>query len=270
MDDRHFLEEHLQAATEAAKEAGFLLLSSLAGSTEINYKGEIDLVTDVDRASEEYLLNKLSTGFPQHSIMTEESGGYEGTSLFTWVIDPLDGTTNYAHGFPFFCVSIALAGNKQPLLGVVFDPVKNELFTTMRGYGASLNGRQLRVSNTKTLNESLLATGFPYDIRRGGETNLENFAAFAVRSQAVRRAGSAALDLCYTAAGRFDGYWELKLHPWDMAAGVLMVQEAGGRVTDFTAAPYDLDTTQLLATNGMIHQEMLEVISEAGRKRSNP
>ncbi len=262
METQKKLEGYLKTATDLAREAGALLMERFGRLREIEYKGDIDLVTDADRASEKFLVERLQRTYPEHSIMAEEGSNRQTASSLTWVLDPLDGTTNFAHGFPFFCVSIALAREERPLLGAVYNPTMDEMFTGIRGGGAFVNGEALSVSGRKTLNESLLATGFPYDIRGGGETNLENFAAFAVRSRAIRRAGAAALDLCYTAAGRFDGFWELKLHPWDIAAGALFVEEAGGKTTDFYGGAYDIKTTHMVASNGLIHDEIMEVIRE--------
>jgi myo-inositol-1(or 4)-monophosphatase len=251
----------LAAAEEMARGAGEILMGHLGREHQVTYKGEIDIVTEADRAAEEYLAAEVSRRFPDHGLMAEEGSAATGSAPYTWVIDPLDGTTNFAHGFPFFCVSIALVDGKGPLVGVVHDPTRPETFTATRGGGAFLNGRPLRVSTEDDLGHSLLATGFPYHIRQGGETNLDNFAAFAVLSRAVRRAGSAALDLCYVAAGRFEGYWELVLRPWDMAAGALVVTEAGGRVTDVRGGRWSLESTGVLASNGPLHPPMLEVLA---------
>jgi myo-inositol-1(or 4)-monophosphatase len=262
MKDQQDLEEYLRTAEHLAREAGELLMSRFGRRQQIEYKGAIDLVTDADRASEDLLVDRLKAAYPDHSIMTEEGNSLRTSSSLTWVIDPLDGTTNFTHGFPFFCVSIALASSGRPMVGAVYHPSLNEMFTVIRGGGARVNGTPLTVSGRPAMTESLLATGFPYDIREGKETNLEYFAAFAVRARAIRRAGAAALDLCYVAAGRFDGFWELKLHPWDIAAGSLMVEEAGGRTTDFSGGPYTIDTTHMVASNGLIHDEIIRTIAE--------
>ncbi len=268
MADAAFLEERLREAVRLAREAGRILLSRFGGRLDVRHKGVIDLVTDADRASEDFIVAQLVARFPDHSVMTEESGGHRGSSPYTWVVDPLDGTVNYAHGFPFFSVSIALADHDQPVAGAVHDPVRDETFSAVRGGGAFLNGRPIKVSTVAALTDALLVTGFPYDIRSGEETNLDHFAAFAVTGQAIRRVGSAALDLCYVGAGRFDGYWELKLKPWDMAAGVLIAREAGGMVTDFNAADYNIRTTRIVASNGLLHPAMLEII-RSRRERPN-
>ncbi len=251
----------LGAAVEMARGAGRILMGQLGREHQVTYKGEIDIVTEADRAAEDFLAAEVRRRFPGHGIMAEEGSSEQGSSSLTWVMDPLDGTTNFAHGFPFFCVSVALVESGEPLLGVVHDPTRDETFTAVRGEGAFLNSRPLRVSMEADLGRSLLATGFPYHIRQGGATNLDNFAAFAVRAQAVRRAGSAALDLCYVAAGRFEGYWELLLRPWDMAAGALIVREAGGTVTSLDGTPWRLDGPGVLCSNGLVHEAMLAVLT---------
>jgi myo-inositol-1(or 4)-monophosphatase len=228
-----------------------------------DHKGEIDLVTEIDRRSEEIILRAIGEAYPDHLILTEEGPGREGESSFRWIVDPLDGTTNYAHGYPCFSVSIALEQNAEIVLGVIYDPVLDEMFAARKGGGTILNGKQIAVSETELLNDALLATGFPYDIRRSRETNLDHFARFAVRAQAIRRAGSAALDLCYVAAGRFDGFWEMKLAPWDMAAGYLIVREAGGRVTDFSGGKFHIDGDEMLAANPSIHAQMVDVLQNS-------
>jgi myo-inositol-1(or 4)-monophosphatase len=227
----------------------------------VAYKGKVNLVTQVDTRSERAIMKYLGKRFPGHAFLAEESGSSTRTSEYLWIIDPLDGTTNYAHGYRSYCVSIALSHRNAVVLGVVYDPNLDELFAAVRGRGARLNGRRIRVSSTASLSKSLLATGFPYDVRDSRNNNLDHFANFALKSQAVRRAGSAALDLCHTACGRFDGYWELKLGPWDVAAGSLMVVEAGGRVSDFGGGEFDIHMKELLASNGRIHRQMLDVLN---------
>lgn len=258
-------EEWLQEAIRIAGEAGALLLESLGAPRSIELKGEIDLVTEMDRRSEELIAGRLTESFPGTHILAEEgttTGGVADGGL--WIVDPLDGTTNYAHGFPVFCVSMAfeLAGRLE--LGVVHDPTRGETFSARRDGGARLNGRALRVSRRGALGESLLATGFPYDIRTSARNNLPEFQAMVRRARGVRRAGSAALDLAYVAGGRFDGYWEEKISPWDVAAGVLLVREAGGLVTDYAGRPGDIRSGQILASNGLIHGEMSEVLLGVG------
>ncbi len=256
----------LNAAVTAAKLGGKILRSKAAAKKRIAYKGKVNLVTQVDRLSERTIVGYLRRRFPRHSFLAEEGGRSQAPSELMWVIDPLDGTTNYAHGYRSYCVSIALSCSGEVVLGVVYDPNLEELFTAVRGGGAFLNGRRISVSSTRTLSRSLLATGFPYDVRESRNNNLDHFSNFALGAQAVRRAGSAALDLCHTACGRFDGYWELKLGPWDVAAGSLMVLEAGGRVTDFKGGPFDMHLKELLASNGLIHRQMLEVLRRRGRR----
>lgn len=248
-------------ALDAAKRAGDLLMEGLGRTNLVEFKGEIDLVTEMDRKAEEVIVETISSAFPDHSILAEEREEVERPSTYRWIVDPLDGTTNYAHGYPVFCVSIALECNGEVLLGVVYNPVLKETFLAEKGHGATLNGIPIHVSNTERLERSLLATGFPYDIRRTEDNNLNHFCNFALRAQAIRRAGSAALDLCYVACGRFDGYWELRLKPWDVAAGSLMVREAGGRVTTFDGGPFDIYSDNILASNGRIHEEMVRVLS---------
>jgi myo-inositol-1(or 4)-monophosphatase len=251
----------LTVAVDAARGAGALLREALAGSRGISYKrSPIDLVTEMDRQAEALVMERILTVFPDHDILAEESGARGRRSEYRWLIDPLDGTTNYAHRVPLFAVSVALERAGVLELGVAYDPTRDECFVAERGRGATLNGAPIHVSSTTRLDQSLLATGFPYDIRTTGETNLPEYAALSLASRAVRRLGSAVLDLCYVAAGRFDGFWELRLGPWDMAAGGLMVLEAGGRVTDVRGHPWRLDGAGVLATNGAIHPGVLEVL----------
>lgn len=258
----------MNAAVDAARKAGALLNRRRGNLKEINYKGSVDLVTDVDRESQELIRSLIQRNFPGHDIRGEEDLSREKGSEYRWLIDPLDGTTNYAHDFPVFCVSIALEYNGSLIMGVVFDPTRGELFTARRGMGAERNGQIITVSRERQLSKSLLATGFPYDIRESEINNLDHFARLAVRAQAVRRCGSAALDLCYAACGRFDGFWEMKLEPWDMAAGALMIKEAGGTVTDFGGAPFSHYGREMLATNGLIHDQMVSVLQQG--KRDGP
>lgn len=252
-------------AIEAARAAGKLLRQELGGTRRISTKGAsaINLVTEMDRRSERAIVGILREAYPDHAILAEEGGAQGGASERRWIIDPLDGTTNYAHGLPMFCVSVALEVSGEIVLGVAYDPNLEELFLAERGGGASLNGEPIRVSETTALEKSLLATGFPYDIRATARTNIPEFSAFSFRARAVRRIGSAVLDLCYVAAGRFDGYWELALGPWDMAAGSLIVREAGGLVTNVRGGPFALSGPGVLASNGRIHAAMLEVLAAA-------
>ena len=242
-------------------------------SSDVHYKDEINLVTIADLESERAILDIVRGAFPDHGILTEEAGeGALGVRAGkpSWVIDPLDGTTNFAHGFPMYCVSIAYVENCKPLVVGVYDPVRDELFKARRGGGATRNGKSICVSTTDSLSQALLATGFPYDIKTARENNLDYFATFAMQAQAIRRAGSAALDLCYIACGRFDGFWELQLHPWDTAAAGLIIEEAGGKVTDFSGGEFDVFKTECLASNGtQLHGEIMGVIGAARRMRSD-
>lgn len=229
----------------------------------MEHKDRINLVTDADHAAEQCIIDTLRQAFPSHRFLAEERGRVEDhVSPFLWVIDPLDGTTNFAHGYPVYCVSIGLEFQGECVLGVVFDPSRDELFTATRQGGAYLNGERLHVSGNASLDHSLLATGFAYDIRETERNNLDHFANFALRCQGMRRTGSAALDLSYVAAGRFDGFWEVTLNPWDMAAGSVIVREAGGRVTNFRGKPLSIYGEELVASNGRIHDPMLQLLSE--------
>jgi len=259
----------LATAVEIALRAGEIQMAGRRRGFTVRKKGQIDLVTEVDLECERMCRAVLAERFPDHDILAEEMGGPSTAtgSRFRWVFDPLDGTTNYAHGLPVFCASLALEIDGVAAVGVVYDPTREELFTAERGQGAFLNGTPLRVSETDALGDALLVTGFPYDFHREKERLVGLFGLFLERSRAVRRLGSAALDLCYVAAGRFDGFWELRLHPWDVAAGALVATEAGGRVTGMNAAPFDPAAQHLLATNGTIHDEMLSVIAEFEQSR---
>lgn len=261
MDSRN---EFLEAAKAAAREAGRLLRENVDKRSEIMFKGTVDLVTHFDRKSQEMIFRRLSAAFPGHGFLAEEELSLPGTSDCRWIIDPIDGTTNFAHTFPVFCVSIALEQKGVVVVGVVYDPMRDELFEAVKGRGAFLNGARVRVSDIPALGKALLATGFPYDVRTSSFNNVREFNAFIVRAQAVRRCGSAALDLCYVACGRFDGFWELKLKPWDVAAGALIVEEAGGRVSDFEGRTFDPFNQRALASNGRIHEEMRKVLEECG------
>ena len=253
----------LSSAVEVAQAAGKLLRDQLGRAREISYKGAINLVTEMDRRAERLIVERLHEAFPDHGILAEEGGAQSGTVPYRWIIDPLDGTTNYAHGFPVFAVGIALEAHGEIVLSVAYDPNLEELFVAERGLGAFLNGEQMRVSETEHLDLSLLATGFPYTIRDGWITNLPEFSALSLKAQAVRRLGSAILDGAYVAAGRLDGYWELTLGPWDMAPTALLVTEAGGVVTTVQGEPFRLDGPGILATNGKIHQALLDALASA-------
>lgn len=253
--------QYLSAAVETAQEAGKILLEEFARPPHITYKGDVDIVTQADRRSEQCIVSRLEKYFPGHAIAAEEGTGQESASRFRWHVDPLDGTTNFAHGYPCFCVSIGLAEGETLLAGVVFNPVSGEMFAAARGEGATLNGRKIHVSKIETLATSLLVTGFPAH-KRHSNPNIHYYWDFTLRSHGVRRDGSAALDLAAVAAGRFEGFWEFGLKPWDTAAGILLVEEAGGRVSEFDGSAYKLGGRSILATNGLVHEEMQRVAAE--------
>ncbi len=260
------MKEFRELAIKAAKEAGNILKENLGKIRKIDYKGRVSLVTDIDRKAEERIINIIKERYSSYDILTEESRIKEKGNQYKWIIDPLDGTTNYVHGYPRYCVSIALEKNGEVVLGVVYDPVPDELFLAEKGEGATLNGRKISVSKIDKLDKSLLATGFPYDRREKADEYLKIYREFMVNAQGVRRDGAAALNLCYTANGRFDGFWEEQLAPWDVAAGSLIVTEAGGRVTDFRGDRLDIHEREILASNGRIHREMEEIITETTKK----
>ncbi len=253
----------LSTAIECALAAGRIHRAHFRQNVEIEKKGPIDLVTAADLAAEREIRRIVAGRFPGHVVLGEEGADPGRSAECRWIVDPLDGTTNFAHGVALFCVSIALEIAGRVETAVVFDPVAEELYAAERDGGARLNGQPIHVSPTTALIDGLLCTGFPYSVREDLSAHVGVFAAFLGRSRAVRRLGSAALDLCYVAAGRFDGFWEDGLHAWDVAAGALVVQEAGGRVTDFGDGPLDLDRGQVLATNGRLHETMRAVIVEA-------
>ena len=254
-----------KVAVAAALQAGQLLRDHFGKRMSVEYKGEINIVTDVDKACEEAIVKTLLAAFPDHGILAEEGDDRKGSSPYRWVIDPLDGTVNYWHGYPHFCVSIALQESETTVLGVVYSPTTEELFTAEKGGGAFCNAGRISVSRTGALRESLLVTGFPYDVRERASTYLVHFANFLKHAQAVRRDGTAALDLCYLAMGRFDGFWEFGLFPWDVAAGTLMIEEAGGRVSLFDDSPLDIHAGEIVASNGKIHHELISVLQEGLR-----
>jgi len=259
------VDQFKKIAIQAALKGGEILQKCLGKVKRIGYKGVVNLVTEADCLSEEAIIKIIRKNFPEHNILAEESTGYEKKSDCKWIIDPLDGTTNYAHGFPVYCISIALEKEGEIILGVVYNPVLEELFVAQKDKGVILNGKRIYVSKKRELSKSLLATGFPYDIRESRINNLDHFKNLALRAQAIRRAGSAALDLCYLAKGIFDGFWELKLSPWDTAAGILMVEEAGGKVTDFRGKKFSIYEKDILATNGKIHKQMIQVLKKGRR-----
>ncbi|MBI4548375.1 MAG: inositol monophosphatase [Ignavibacteriae bacterium] len=258
----------LNIAIEAAQQAGTFLKQNLGRVREIQVKQgqEKNLVTEIDRLSERIIIDMIRRHYPSHDILAEESGSKRNTSAeYRWIIDPLDGTTNYTHGFPVFCVSIAVEWKDELLLGVIYDPNYEELFTAEKGRGAFLNGKRIKVSQIDSLNQSLLVTGFPYNIAENPDHAIEHFVNFLIKAQAVRRMGSAAIDLAYVAAGRYEGFWEVALNPWDMAAGALMITEAGGKITDFAGSPFSIYKKEVLASNGLVHGEMREVLTKALR-----
>jgi myo-inositol-1(or 4)-monophosphatase len=257
---------YLEAAIEIAQEAGKILVEEMSRPLDLRYKGdEVDLVTQADKRSEQTIVSRLNQYFPGHAIAAEEGTGQETSSEFRWHVDPLDGTTNFAHGYPCFCVSIGLAQRDTLLAAVVFNPFYNELFVAARGEGATFNGTKIHVSKVATVSASLLCTGFPVRNRKASP-NLQYYGDFTQLSHGVRRDGSAALDLACVAAGRFDAFWEFGLQKWDTAAGVLLVEEAGGRVSDFDGNPYQLGGPVILATNGLIHEEMRSIALEISRR----
>jgi len=258
------LEDFKTTALEAATAAGQILLDYACHGFQIEYKHAIDLVTDADRKSEQVIIDTIRRAYRHHDILAEERGMESvGASPYKWVIDPLDGTTNFAHGFPMYCVSIGLEYRGKIVLGVILDPTRQELFVAVFGQGATLNGKPISVSRSSELNAALLVTGFAYDFRESTHNNLDYFTRFCLVARGVRRTGSAAIDLCYVAAGRFDGFWEMKLHPWDMAAGSLMVTEAGGRMSDFKGGSFSVYGQDMVASNDLIHNEMLAVLRDA-------
>ena len=247
-----------------AVEAGAILRAGYNQPHQIKFKGIADLVTEIDARSEAFIIQAIRERFPDHMIITEESGLLEGKASHCWFIDPLDGTTNYAHNLPIFAVSIGYMEDGVMKLAVVYDPMRDECFSAELGQGAWLNGTRLQVADTQDLSDSLLVTGFPYNILKAKNNNFDNFQRFGLRSQAVRRLGSAALDLCYVAAGRFDGYWEISLRPWDVAAGSLILTEAGGIITDPQGGPGYLELPcALVAATPAVHPQMMQVLAEA-------
>ena len=259
--------DYLGVARKAALEAGGLLKAYLGKVAKIEYKAKNSLVTEADRIAEDLIIKTIKEKFPAHGIFAEESGIRRQGSNYLWIIDPLDGTTNFTHTYPFFSVSIALEIDGEVKLGVIYDPIKDEMFVGERGRGARMNDGKIVVSNALKLEESNLCTGFIHTADWMVEENLSHFGNFIRRARAVRRDGSAALDLCYVACGRYDGFWELGLNPWDTAAGYLIIEEAGGRVTKFGGEEYSIRDQEIMASNGKIHDEMIDVISLA---RSNP
>jgi len=251
----------LNFAVQIAREAGSLLMDKFGRQITVSKKGDINLVTEADLASEALIVERIRSYYPKHTILAEESGVTEvdGHTEWKWIIDPLDGTTNYAHGYPCFAVTIAAEHNGEIVVGVTYDPTRDEMFAAERGQGATLNSRKIRVSETEDLKDALLVTGFPYDFSQRPNF-MHHFTQFILKGRGVRRDGSAALDLAYTACGRFDGFWEEGLNPWDMAAGILLIEEAGGVISDYQGAAFSIYTPPICASNGLIHEEMLAVL----------
>jgi len=253
-------DDFLNIAREAAIKGGRILRENYGKKLNVEFKGEVDLVTEVDHLSEEIIVSTISSTFPDHQIVAEEGTDVESTSPYRWFVDPLDGTTNYAHGFPCFAVSIAVEDSGRIVVGLVYDPLREECFTAIEGRGAYLNGQPISVSDTERLDKALLATGFPYERKKAVDKYIRPFRNFLLHAQEIRRAGAASIDLCYVAAGRLDGFWESKLHPWDIAAGSLIVKEAGGKMSDFKGGKFSIHGEETLASNGKIHEEMVRVL----------
>lgn len=253
--------KELKVAIDAATVAGAFIKSRLGKLKKIRYKGAINIVTDVDVKAEDLIVRKLKKAFPEYGILAEERPE-EKKGDYKWIIDPIDGTTNFAHGFPFFAVSIALEKKGKAILGVVYVPVLDELFTACKSKGAFLNKKRIKVSKVKDMEKSLLATGFSYNVKTEKQNNIKNFSNFLMASMAVRRAGAATIDLCYVACGRFDAFWELDLCPWDTAAAELIVREAGGRVSKFDGRKFSNYDGNIIASNGKIHRDMVRILSE--------
>ena len=261
-----------ELAVDTAVKVGRMLKERLGEPGRVEFKGTVDIVTEMDKRSEELIVAAITAAYPSHSILTEEGTNVAGTpgdtgQVCKWIIDPIDGTTNYAHGFPVFSISIALEVDGAVELGVVHNPMLDETFVAEKGAGASLNGNKIGVSKVTVLEKGLLATGFPYDIRTSKRNNIDHFTNFSLNAQAIRRAGSAALDLSYVAAGRFDGFWEMGLKPWDVAAASLILTEAGGRITDFAGGEFSIYSCQCLASNGHLHSPMIEILGRAEAKQ---
>ena len=257
--------EYLDFAVELARSAGDVLKHYMGREKQVELKGRANLVTVADKEAEALIIRRIQERYPGHSILAEESGASGPSGLPVpgegkWIIDPLDGTTNFAHQYPFFCVSIGFEQAGEILCGAVYDPSRNEMFSGARGMGSFVNDQRIRVSAVDRLGSALIMTGFSYGVREKIKAAMSQFEAFIIESQAVRRGGSAALDLCYNALGRVDGFWEMDLHPWDTAAGLVILEEAGGKVTDFAGAPFSVYGKQILASNGKIHDEMVGVL----------
>ena len=252
----------LNFTIETARDAGHILMEKFGRKINVSKKGDINLVTEADLASEALIIERIKSYYPKHSILAEEAGNavvIGGENTWKWIIDPLDGTTNFAHGYPCFCVTIALEHDSEIVLGVTYDPTRDEMFAAERGRGATLNGKPIRVSETEALSEALIVTGFPYDFKRRDDF-ARHLTRFLVESRGVRRDGSAAIDMAYVACGRFDGFWEEGLNPWDMAAGLLLIEESGGQVSGYGGSKFNIYEPPIVASNGLIHGQMLDVL----------
>jgi myo-inositol-1(or 4)-monophosphatase len=255
----------LQFTEAIARQAGAVLMEGYGNVRHIQHKGAIDLVTEFDKRSEELIVSAIQREFPDHAILAEESGRSKMISEYQWVIDPLDGTTNFANGIPIFSVTIGLFKSNSPILGVTYDPLRDEMFLAEVGCGATLNNNPIHVSAQTNLEHAVISTGFPYDLRTNPRNNLEQFVQFQLRTRAVRHLASAALDCAWTAMGRLDGYWEFGVQPWDIGAGVLIVREAGGRVTSVNGDEYVFSSDSILVSNGLLHEQMLSVLREGSQ-----
>jgi myo-inositol-1(or 4)-monophosphatase len=255
----------LQFTEAIARQAGAVLMEGYGNVCHIQYKGAIDLVTEFDQRSEEVILSAIQREFPEHAILAEESGRSKTISEYQWVVDPLDGTTNFANGIPIFSVTIGLFKNDSPILGITYDPLRKEMFSAESGCGATLNEQPIHVSSRAQLEHAVISTGFPYDLRTNPRNNLDQFVQFQLRTRAVRHLASAALDCAWAAMGRLDGYWEFGVQPWDVGAGLLIVREAGGRVTTVDGDEYLLSNDSILVSNGLLHEQMLEVLRDGSR-----
>lgn len=252
----------LQLTEAIARQAGSVLREGYGNVRHIQQKGVIDLVTEFDKRSEEVILSAIQREFPDHAILAEESGRNEITSDYQWVIDPLDGTTNFAHGIPIFSVTLGLFKDDSPIVGVTYDPLRDEMFSAKSGQGATLNNQPIYVSDRANLGQAVISTGFPYDLRTNPRNNLAQFVQFQLRTQAVRHLASAALDCAWTAMGRLDGYWEFGVQPWDIGAGILLVREAGGQVTPIDGDDNFLSNDSILVSNGLLHEQMFRILRE--------
>lgn len=255
----------LPIAEAIARRAGAVVMEGFGRVRHVRQKGAIDLVTEFDQRSEEAIISSLQKEFPEHAILAEESGLHQRTSEYQWVVDPIDGTTNFAHGIPVFAITLALLRGTAPMAGVIYDPLHDEMFSAAAGRGASLNSRPIHVSSQADLGQALLATGFAYDVRTNPRNNLAQYAQFQLRTQGVRRLGSAALDCAWTAMGRLDGYWEFGIKPWDIAAGGLLVREAGGRATSTEGDEEFIPTRTIVVSNGLLHEQILRVLREGDK-----